>query len=128
LATKAGAVKAQNMVVLGAAASLLPLPVDLLEKQIHELFASKGERIIKANINAFRMGTAASQFAATLSAGGVPSSVLARVLPRLAFEPQEVAQPTLDAWCKRLLASDAAQLALQLFQSDAVLALDAVPA
>jgi indolepyruvate ferredoxin oxidoreductase beta subunit len=128
LATKAGTVKAQNMVVLGAAASQLPLPVDLLEKQIHELFASKGERIIKANINAFRMGTAASQFAAALSAAGVPSSVLARVLPRLAFEPQAVAQPALDAWCKRLLAADAAQLALQLFQSDAVLTLDAVPA
>ena len=128
LATKAGTVKAQNMVVLGAAASQLPLPVDLLEKQIHELFASKGERIIKANINAFRMGAAASQFAAALSAAGVPSSVLARVLPRLAFEPQAVAQPTLDAWCKRLLAADAVQLALQLFQGDAVLALDAVPA
>ena len=88
----------------------------------------KGERIIKANINAFRMGTAASQFAAALSAAGVPSSVLARLLPRLAFEPQAVARPTLDAWCKRLLAADAAQLALQLSQSDAVLALDVVPA
>jgi hypothetical protein len=54
--------------------------------------------------------------------------VLARVLPRLAFEPQAVAQPTLDAWCKRLLAADAVQLALQLFQGDAALALDAVPA
>jgi hypothetical protein len=49
-------------------------------------------------------------------------------MPRLAFEPQAVAQSTLDAWCKRLLAADAAQLALQLFQSDAVLALDVVPA
>ncbi|MCX7247777.1 MAG: hypothetical protein NTX31_08910, partial [Burkholderiales bacterium] len=95
---------------------------------IHELFASKGERIIKANINAFRMGAAASQFAAVLSAAGVPSSVLARVMPRLAFEPQALAQSTLDAWCTRLLAVDAAQLALQLFQGDAVLALDAVPA
>ena len=127
LAAKAGAVKAQNMVVLGAAASQLPLPVDLLEKQIHELFASKGERIVKANINAFRMGTAASQFAAALSAAGVPSSVLARVMPRLAFEPQAVSQASVDAWCKRLLASDAAQLALQVFESDAVLALDACP-
>lgn len=127
LATKAGAVKAQNMVVLGAAASQLPLPVDLLEKQIQELFASKGERIVKANINAFRMGKAASQFAAALSAAGVPSSVLARVMPRLAFEPQAVAQANLEAWCKRLLAGDAAQLALQVFMSDAVLALNACP-
>lgn len=128
LATKAGAVKAQNMVVLGAAASQLPLPVESLEKQIQALFASKGERIVKANLNAFRMGTAASQFAAALAAAGVASAVLARVLPRLAFEAQALAQPTLDAWCKRLLAADAAQLALLLFQSDAVLALDAVPA
>ncbi len=128
LATKAGAVKAQNMVVLGAAASQLPLSVESLEKQIQTLFASKGERIIKANINAFRMGTAASQFAAALSAAGVSSSVLAQVLPRLAFEPQAVAQSCVDAWCLRLLAADAVQLALQLFQADTVLTLDAVPA
>jgi hypothetical protein len=38
---------------------LLPLPAALLEDKLHELFAPKGERIVKANVNAFRKGQAA---------------------------------------------------------------------
>jgi len=128
LAQKAGTVKAQNMVVLGAAASQLPLPTALLEKQVQELFASKGERIVKANISAFRIGAAASQFAAALRTAGVPSGVLARVLPRLMFEPQPVPQAGIDAWCQRLLAPDGAVAALRLFDAGATLSPDAVPA
>jgi indolepyruvate ferredoxin oxidoreductase beta subunit len=128
MAQKAGTVKAQNMVVLGAGASQLPLPVELLEKQIQALFAGKGERIVKANVNAFRMGHAASRFAAALVAAGVSSQLLARLLPRLVFEPQPVAQQLLDAWCRRLLATDGAQTATRLFEADKALALDQVPA
>ena len=128
LAAKAGTVKAQNMVVLGAAAWQLPLPLDLLEKQVYELFSAKGERIAKANVNAFRMGDAASRFAATLLAAGVPSGVLARVLPRLVFEPQPVSAGSVSAWCERLLGADGAQLAMQLFQADLPVPVDQVPA
>ncbi|MFZ4480609.1 MAG: indolepyruvate oxidoreductase subunit beta [Rhodoferax sp.] len=128
LAQKAGTVKAQNMVVLGAAAAQLPLPTELLEAQVQELFASKGERIVKANINAFRIGAAASGFATAMLAAGVPSTVLARVLPRLAFEPQPVPQAGVDAWCSRLLAADGAQTALRLFEAGAALAPESVPA
>jgi indolepyruvate ferredoxin oxidoreductase beta subunit len=128
LATKAGTVKAQNMVVLGAAASHLPLPLELLERQVNELFAPKGERIVKANINAFRMGAAAARFAAELVAAGVPSGVLARVLPRLIFEPQSVPPASVSAWCERLLAIDGAQTALRLFETDAPVTLESVPA
>ena len=64
LAQKAGSIKVQNVVVLGAAASWLPLPSELLEEQLRILFAPKGERIVKANINAFRIGDAASRFSA----------------------------------------------------------------
>jgi len=117
LAHKAGTVKAQNMVVLGAAAAQLPLPMVLLEAQVQALFAAKGERIAKANVNAFRIGAAASQFAAALLAAGVPAGVLARVLPRLMFEPQPVAQTSIDAWCERLLAPDGAQTAMRLFEA-----------
>lgn len=127
LAQKAGTVKAQNMVVLGAAASQLPLPLALLEKQIQELFAGKGERIVKANLNAFRIGDAASRFAAALIAAGVASEVVARVLPRIVFEPQPVPQASVDAWCQRLLAADGAQTALRLFEAGASVPVDAVP-
>ena len=128
MALKAGTVKAQNMVVLGAAASQLPLPPELLEKQLQALFADKGERIVKANINAFRMGSAASGFAASLIAAGVPSGLLARVLPRLIFAPEPVPQASVDAWCKRLLGPDGAQVASRLFLAEQAVALDAVPA
>ncbi len=127
LATKAGTVKAQNMVVLGAAASQLPLSLELLEDQIQALFADKGERIVKANINAFRTGAAASQFAASLGDAGVPSDVLARVLPRLTFEPQPVSQKSIDAWCQRLLAPDAAESAMRMFEAAAVVPVDSCP-
>jgi indolepyruvate ferredoxin oxidoreductase beta subunit len=127
MAQKAGSVKAQNMVVLGAAASQLPLPLALLEKQLHALFAGKGKRIVEANVNAFRSGAAASQFAAELIAAGVPSGRLARVLPRLVFEPRPVSRATVTAWCEHLLASDGAQAALRLFEADIAVSVEALP-
>jgi indolepyruvate ferredoxin oxidoreductase, beta subunit len=128
LALKAGSVKVQNVVVLGAAASYLPLPAELLETQLRTLFAPKGERIVKANLNAFRIGDAASRFTAALLAGGVAPAVIARVVAQIAFEPQAVPQPCVDAWCQRLLCADAAQLAQTLFEADQAVAPEAVPA
>jgi indolepyruvate ferredoxin oxidoreductase beta subunit len=127
LAKKAGSVKVQNTVVLGAAAMHLPLPGELLENQLRRLFARKGERIVKANINAFRMGDAASRFAAALVAAGVPSDVIARVVSRIAFEPHVVPPACIDAWCQRLMRADGAALARKLFDDDEAVAPDAVP-
>jgi indolepyruvate ferredoxin oxidoreductase beta subunit len=114
--------------VLGAAASHLPFPAEVIEHQLQRLFGRKGERIVKANINAFRMGDAASRFAAALLAAGVASPVLARVLPRIAFEPHAVPEPFVAAWCQRLLREDSAELAQRLFDANEALAPDAVPA
>ena len=127
LAHKAGAIKAQNMVALGAAASQLPLPTALLEQQVRSLFAAKGERIVKANINAFRIGAAASDFAAAMIAVGVPSVVLARVLSRLSFEPQPVSQTAISAWASRLCAPDGPLAAARVFEGG-LIPLEAVPA
>jgi indolepyruvate ferredoxin oxidoreductase beta subunit len=128
LAKKAGSVKVQNTVVLGAAASHLPFSGELIEHQLHRLFSRKGERIVKANINAFRMGDAASRFAAALLAAGVASPVLARALPRIEFEPHAVSDESVAAWSQRLLREDAAELAQRLFDTNEALAPDAVPA
>jgi indolepyruvate ferredoxin oxidoreductase beta subunit len=128
LAKKAGSVKVQNIVVLGAAASHLPFAGELIEHQLHRLFGRKGERIVKANINAFRMGDAASRFAAALAAAGVTSPVIARLLPRIAFEPEAVPKQTVAAWCQRLLREDASALAQHIFEANEALAPDAVPA
>jgi hypothetical protein len=74
------------------------------------------------------MGDAASHFAAALLTAGVASPVLARVLPRIAFEPHAVSEPSVTAWCQRLLREDSAELARQLFEANEALAPDAVPA
>lgn len=127
LAKKAGSVKVQNTVVLGAAAMHLPLPTELFENQLRRLFARKGERIVNANINAFRMGDAASRFSAELLAAGVASDIIARVVSRIAFAPEPVSPLCVAAWSQRLLSPDAAQLAQSLFEADEALSPDAVP-
>lgn len=48
--------RSSNMVLLGAAASLIDLPVEIIEKEIAAFFGKKGDKIIEANIAAFREG------------------------------------------------------------------------
>jgi indolepyruvate ferredoxin oxidoreductase, beta subunit len=114
LALKAGAMKAQNMVVLGAAALLLPLAVELLEEQVRALFTSKGERLVKANLAAFRMGLAAGAMTTELLKRGVPSGLAARVVARIDFEAAPVAESVVAAWAERLRRQDGAEVAAQV--------------
>jgi indolepyruvate ferredoxin oxidoreductase, beta subunit len=115
LAAKAGAMKAQNVVVLGAAASLLPLPVAALEKHISILFASKGARVVAANLEAFRMGAAASSFGRALIQRGVKPAVVARVVARLDFAATPVPDAVANAWAERLLMPDGPDVAARVF-------------
>jgi len=61
LARTAGAVQATNMVMLGAGAPFLELPVDVLQAAIRSVFASKSEAMIETNFRAFQSGFSASQ-------------------------------------------------------------------
>lgn len=124
LAAKAGAVKAQNMVVLGAAASILPFPLEALEKHVRALFLPKGEHVVTSNLKAFRMGVAASGFARALNERGVPPPVTARVVSRLDFDATPVAAEVSEAWGRRLLASDGAAIAARVLAARDVLPLD----
>lgn len=124
LARAAGMVKANNMVMLGAAASLLPVPAALIEQHLRALFAAKGERVVRANVDAFRMGDAAGRFAIALIAGGVPAGIVARVVARLAFAAEPLPAPLTAQWLQRLRQPDAASVAARLFASDAALAAD----
>jgi indolepyruvate ferredoxin oxidoreductase beta subunit len=56
IAKNLGNSKATNIVLLGAASSLLPLSNESLLKAIKILFERKGERIINKNIEAFNKG------------------------------------------------------------------------
>ena len=124
LAAKAGAMKAQNMVVLGAAASHLPLSVPTLEKYISALFAPKGERVVTANLRAFRMGRAASAFDAALLARGVKPAVVARFVARLDFDATPVPEAVVRAWAERLSKPDAEDVAARVLASRDLLPID----
>lgn len=56
LAKQAGAPRAGNVVLVGAASSLLPVTVRSLELAIREFFAAKGERVVAQNLQAFLAG------------------------------------------------------------------------
>ena len=56
IAKDLGNSKATNMVLLGAAASQLPLSDESLQQAIKSLFDRKGERVVQKNIEAYNKG------------------------------------------------------------------------
>ncbi|MFI3314924.1 MAG: indolepyruvate oxidoreductase subunit beta [Rikenellaceae bacterium] len=56
IATKAGAARSANMVLLGAASKFIPIDFSHLEEGIEAIFAKKGESIVNTNLAALRMG------------------------------------------------------------------------
>ncbi len=70
LAKQAGAIQSTNMVMLGAGAPFLELPVDALERAIRTIFAGKSDAIIDTNLRALYLGLQASE-----GAGHLASSV-----------------------------------------------------
>jgi len=58
IAKTTGSIKSANVVLVGAAVDLLPIPPEAIEKEIVALFARKGEAVVTANIRAFRDGKA----------------------------------------------------------------------
>ena len=128
LAQKAGSIKTQNMVVLGAAAAALPLPAALLEDKLHELFAPKGERIVKANVNAFRKGQAAYGFSTALTQRGISSDLVARVTSRINFHPHAVPNDQVNAWAAWLARDEGPADAMVLFGNDKGVAVEWVMA
>jgi indolepyruvate ferredoxin oxidoreductase beta subunit len=60
LAREAGTVKAQNVVLLGAAASFLILREESLVRTIEALFRGRGAAILEANLKAFDLGKKAA--------------------------------------------------------------------
>jgi indolepyruvate ferredoxin oxidoreductase beta subunit len=63
LAQEAGAARAQNMVMLGAASRFLIVDEGDLRQFVRQLFASRGEAVVAINLKAFELGQAAAQTA-----------------------------------------------------------------
>ncbi len=57
LASEAGSSRAGNMVIVGAAASSLPLSMDDLKGAVDVLFSRKGEKIVEVNYKALELGS-----------------------------------------------------------------------
>jgi indolepyruvate ferredoxin oxidoreductase beta subunit len=60
LAREAGSGNAVNVVMVGAVSALTPFDPCLLENGILSLFGRKGERVVRINLEAFRLGRTAA--------------------------------------------------------------------
>jgi len=60
LARQAGSARATNMVIVGAASSLLPVTFETIEYFVRTLFAAKGEKVVETNLKALHAGRAAT--------------------------------------------------------------------
>lgn len=58
IAKECGSVRSANMVLLGASASFVGIPYEMLQEGIRRTFARKGEAIVEMNINALSAGKA----------------------------------------------------------------------
>ena len=56
LAKEAGAMRAVNMVLVGALSNNLPIKPESIEKAIRDKFSSKGEAVVDTNLKAFSLG------------------------------------------------------------------------
>ncbi|MCX6543042.1 MAG: indolepyruvate oxidoreductase subunit beta [Acidobacteria bacterium] len=60
LARQAGSARATNMVMIGAASSLLPVTLETIEHFVGTLFAAKGARVVETNLKALAAGREAA--------------------------------------------------------------------
>jgi indolepyruvate ferredoxin oxidoreductase beta subunit len=60
IARRSGSIRATNVVMVGAASRLLPIKPETIEHFIQKSFGSKGERVVEANLKAFRAGREAA--------------------------------------------------------------------
>jgi indolepyruvate ferredoxin oxidoreductase beta subunit len=56
IAREAGNARSANMVLVGAASALMPIPPERIEAEIRAQFGGKGEAVVEANLAAFRKG------------------------------------------------------------------------
>jgi indolepyruvate ferredoxin oxidoreductase beta subunit len=96
LAKAAGNLRAQNMVVVGAAAPLLGFTDDQLLAHVTSLFKAKGERIVEINHRAFMFGRAAGQFFRGMVEAGIRPLAALKLCQR--FEPATIDPAHVGSW------------------------------
>ncbi len=116
LAKAAGNLRAQNMVLVGAAAHLLGFTEEQLLTHVERLFAAKGEKIIAVNRRAFQLGHAVGLFFRGLVDGGVAPVDALRICDRV--DPDAVEPAQASNWA-RILTEDPHRLDELLAQTGA---------
>lgn len=98
IARMAGSIRAQNMVMLGAASDYIGLDIDDLKHFIAELFAVKGEKVINTNYKALDLGRNVSRFFTACITSGLDP--LATRLLSAKGNPESLDEATISAWDK----------------------------
>lgn len=124
IARAAGNLRAQNMVTVGAASSLLDFDPETLERWVERLFAAKGEKIVAVNLTAFRIGRATGRFFRGLVEGGVGPREALALCQRL--DPATVDPELAPSWASALL-EDRSRLD-RVLAAEQPVACDALPA
>ncbi|MCP4902381.1 MAG: indolepyruvate oxidoreductase subunit beta [bacterium] len=96
VAKAAGNSRAQNMVIVGAASSLLDFDEDSLLKWVETLFARKGEKLVNINRKAFSLGRTIGQFFQALEKGGLSPREAHKLC--CALDPESVKAEYADDW------------------------------
>jgi len=86
LAGKAGNVRTQSAVMLGAASPYLGIDNSVYEGLVRATFSRKGERVIEANLAAIRLGEAAGRCYIGLREAGVNDRLLYVLARKMAFD------------------------------------------
>jgi len=96
LAKIAGSGKADNMVMLGAAADLLPFSDESCLEFVELLFKAKGERILNVNRTAFNYGKAVCGFFRAALELGIDPAHVRRLCA--ALDPESIDVESLPVW------------------------------
>jgi hypothetical protein len=100
IALKAGAPLAQNVAMLGAAMPFLSFEISDFSRTLEEKFAKKGEKIVRANLQALDYGARAGFFYKALLEAGVNTQDCFYVLKSL--DPSTVDPSLAPAFAQRL--------------------------
>jgi indolepyruvate ferredoxin oxidoreductase beta subunit len=122
-ARAAGNRRSQNMVTLGAASPLLDFETDRLLAFVEKLFAGKGEKIVRVNQRAFRLGRAAGLFFRGLAEAGVARRSALELVNKL--DPETLDPVHATAWAEALAGDD--DLLDAVLGEDGAVACDRVP-
>jgi hypothetical protein len=102
----AGSIRAQNIVMLGAASDYIGLGMDDFKHFIAEMFASKGAKVIDTNNRALDLGRDVSRFFAACISHGIDP--LATRLLSSRGNPESLDIASIPAWDKAFDANRAA--------------------